>query len=279
MKRVIYSDSKLSFAEKAELSDEARITNNMAVLLKCANNDDWYLRAAVASNPNLPVDLIVKLADDSDYLVRGAAYSNPSIPSQELISRLADEDVMDVRSRATHSSDPAVLAFLADDRSPEIRYWVAINKNTPKEVLEKLAKDNTTVRLRIGDRANVAKGAQNTLSKLAGDSPAGSTSRDWPNANYWNEDVDDEELYDTYLADPEEEVNAKLKILVESSTQSGIGKIFIYDESGKNRFDMFSIDYEDWCDDEFNMASSSKSATEYAKKYEKYIKRLIANQS
>ena len=63
---------------------------------------------------------------------------------------------------------------------------------------------------------------------------------------------------------------------MEPSVQGNIGSMFISDESGENRFDVVEVDWADWCQAELNMAASSKSAKQYAKKFEKYILSFIA---
>lgn len=276
MKRYIHSDSVSNYSNKYELYQVVQNTNDINLIKECATSDDWFLRCGAAKNPNLPVDLIIKLANDEDSSARQQALVNPSMPADELLNRLAegiDSSTRKTLARSTKNAD--VLNVLVDDSNPEVRYWVATNDHTSRAALEKLATDNTSVRLDIGDRANIAKGAKYTLSKLTGLPSAEPTFKNWPDPSYWDEVEDDEEIYQSYLAGPEDKIETKLKVFTEPSTQGGVGSMFIYDQSGKNRFGPIEVDYQEWCDAEFEMASSSKSAAEYAKKYEKFIKSLI----
>lgn len=100
---------------------------------------------------------------------------------------------------------------------------------------------------------------------------------DWPSADYWYEFDSDEEFedaWDSYLAGPEGRVVDELKIFCEPSVQGGMGGMFIFDESGEDRFETVEVDFEDWCDNETEMAASSSNAAEYEAKFRKYVKDL-----
>lgn len=89
-------------------------------------------------------------------------------------------------------------------------------------------------------------------------------------------DEDFEDFWSDYLGPIENEVNQKLEIFPEPSTQGGVGSVFIYDESGQDRWDSFEcdVDFQEWCDQEIEMALSSKTAAEYKKKYEAYVRKI-----
>lgn len=99
---------------------------------------------------------------------------------------------------------------------------------------------------------------------------------DWPDKDYWSSlDSDEfEEAWQEYLADPEADVETKLKVFTEPSTQGGTGSMFIFDESGEDG-ETISVNFQDWTDEEFLMASNSDSAEEYKQKYYDYIYDLI----
>lgn len=94
---------------------------------------------------------------------------------------------------------------------------------------------------------------------------------EWHNVDLY-EQID---IWDEYLLTPESVVEHKYQIFVEPSVQAGQGGVFIYDESGKNRFETVCVDYQEWCDKEIEMAAASKTGSQYRKKYEEYIKSLI----
>lgn len=87
----------------------------------------------------------------------------------------------------------------------------------------------------------------------------------------------EEEIFDVYLRDPENEVNKELGIYPEPSIQGGSGSVFIFDESGQDRWDAYdiSIDWWDWCDMECDMAMKAKNAEEYKQMYRKWMKEIL----
>ena len=106
--------------------------------------------------------------------------------------------------------------------------------------------------------------------------------RSWPRRSYWQH-IDDDEAFENawnkYLAKPENAVNDELQIFPEPSTQGGLGSMFIFDESGQRNWDnQPSIDFGEWCDAELSMASSSRSADEYAEKYRQYVLAIVGEQ-
>ena len=89
-----------------------------------------------------------------------------------------------------------------------------------------------------------------------------------------------EDLWQEYLSDPEMAVNTELHINPEPSVRGGYGSVYIFDESGENRWDPFEdskyvVDFYDWCEREFNMARKANNAQEYKNLYRKWIKNLI----
>ena len=97
-----------------------------------------------------------------------------------------------------------------------------------------------------------------------------------------NEDFDitgedfEDEIWHPYLREPEARINEKLKIFPEPSTQAGMGSVFIFDESGEDRWSSYDkeIDFYDWCDKEFDLAREASNADEYAKLYEEWMREV-----
>lgn len=71
----------------------------------------------------------------------------------------------------------------------------------------------------------------------------------------------------------------KLQLFAEPSVQGHTGSLFIYDDSGKDRFSTFDIDWEDWNNDMIEMIASSKSKNDFEAKITKYSKDKIAQNS
>lgn len=86
-----------------------------ALLEGFSADEDWRVRQAVASNPNLGVEWLAVLASDSDRDVRQAVAANLATP-------------------------PEVLERLVGDENEEVRTLAAANPNVPAGVLELLAR-------------------------------------------------------------------------------------------------------------------------------------------
>jgi len=91
----------------SNLLDLARVAPS-EVLRKLAEDEDPWVRLAVARNTNTPPDVLRKLAEDEDWEVRRAVASNPSAP-------------------------PEALLGLAMDPQEDVRMAVLRNPNAPRE--------------------------------------------------------------------------------------------------------------------------------------------------
>lgn len=89
-----------------------------------------------------------------------------------------------------------------------------------------------------------------------------------------NDDFDMEQFWQDYLCDPEDSVNSDLQVFAEPSGQGLLGSMFLFDESGKDRFSPVEVDFDVWNNQEIDMAMNSSSAEDYADKYRAYIKQL-----
>lgn len=88
------------------------------------------------------------------------------------------------------------------------------------------------------------------------------------------DDYDFEDFWSAYLSLPEDEVNTELQIFPEPSVQGGMGSMYIFDESGEERFSDVSVDFGEWCDKQMVMAMNSKSAEDYKRQYREWVKDL-----
>lgn len=194
---------------------------------------------------------------------------NPNT-SADVFAQFANSKYGDVRMHvADHLNTPVdVLIQLADDEDERVRWYVARNRNTPADVLAQLANDEDE------DVRKAAIGNPNCPVK----SKKSKKSKDWPSADEWyniESDEEFEDMWDRYLAGPEDEVNKQIQIFTEPSIQGGMGGMFIFDES-ESGHESFSIDFQDWCDTELSIAAESKNATEYKQKYKAFVEDLIA---
>lgn len=134
------------------------------------------------------------------------------------------------------------------------------------------------------DAANLIDTIVNKLNTLASFKkylvPAEDKSN-WPSARKWRgvdtNDTEFDDMWNIWLATPEESINRELRIYPEPSIQGYSGGMFIHDESGdsrdKNGYPWYE-DWQAWCEWQVNAASSSKSASEYQKRYRQHIKEL-----
>ena len=105
--------------------------------------------------------------------------------------------------------------------------------------------------------------------------------KEWPSAGKWHgvdtNDTEFDDMWNTWLAKPEEAINIELQIFPEPSIQGNSGGMFIHDESGEERTENgypWYEDWEDWLDWQWQAAASSKNAEQYKKKYRAHIKEL-----
>ena len=195
---------------------------------------------------------------------------------------------------AQNSTDPEVLVRLANDADEDVRWHVAENLNTPTDVLAQLANDEDEwVRKYVAGNPNTPpdvikqlfKDEDVQVSQMALYNPSypkkskkSKKSNTWPSADKWEvveygEEFED--MWDRYLAGPENEVNKTFKIFPEPSIQGGYGSMVIFDESEDENEPVY-VDFQDWVDRVLSMAAESKNANEYKQKYKGFIEDLIS---
>lgn len=265
------------------------------VLAQLANDGDESVRWHVARNQNTPVNVLAQLANDKDEWVRGAVAGNPNT-SIDILAQLTSDEYWVVRQNVVDNPNTPVdiLVQLANDADNAVRVHVADNPNTPADVIIQFANDESSVvRRRVASNLNtpaeilaqLANDEDEDVRKTAIDNPncpvkpkKSKKSNNWPSADAWyniESDEEFEDMWSRYLAGPEDEVNKLLKIFPEPSIQGGFGSMVIFDESGDEN-ESVDIDYQDWCDNQLNMAAESKNATEYRQKYKAFVEDLIA---
>lgn len=109
------------------------------LLRKLGFSSDQTTREGVAANPNTPSDILLKLGAQFP----GQLLDNPIFPLLllENPNLLADMPVETLRSVLKREAVPiSFLEWAANDSDRRVLLAVAMNPNTPKEVLEKLVK-------------------------------------------------------------------------------------------------------------------------------------------
>jgi hypothetical protein len=109
------------------------------LLRKLGSSSDQTTREGVASNPNTPSDILLKLGAQFP----GQLLDNPIFPLLllENPNLLADMPVETLRSVLKREAVPiSFLEWAANDSDCGVLLAVAMNPNTPKEVLEKLVR-------------------------------------------------------------------------------------------------------------------------------------------
>ncbi|MHA6758825.1 variant leucine-rich repeat-containing protein [Streptacidiphilus sp. PAMC 29251] len=109
--------------------------------LRLGARGEWYVRVAVASNPNTPGRLLAKLARDRDQQVRVSVVLNPAVPPR-LVDKAARSRNDVVRWWALYrTTDRKLMRATATSGDAEDRQWLADNPHLPLDVLTVLAED------------------------------------------------------------------------------------------------------------------------------------------
>lgn len=111
------------------------------ILEECSRDEDASVRSAVARNQNTSTDVLRNLADDSNASVRATVADNPNTP-QEVLERLSLEESEVVRNSV--AKNPSITHAIATELfadKEEVQEGLALNPSTPKEILDKLSKE------------------------------------------------------------------------------------------------------------------------------------------
>ncbi len=164
------------------------------ILEKAANSQDEKKRAAVAENPSLSKKSLEKLSKDKSENVRKSLAKNKAI-DENIMNRLS-KDTDNVRKNLLENDNlqpsllddvtkglvedcdfnkkfmsnpcinPELLKYNADNPDSCIREGVATNPNTPREIIDKLSKDNLpNVRNAAYKNPNISDSNLNALFK------------------------------------------------------------------------------------------------------------------
>ena len=134
------------------------------MLRRLSLSDEPWIRQGVADNPNTPVDVLVELSFDAEYTVRVSAAMNPNLPVSDIVRLASDSNESVKVGVARNPNTPADIlealsTFVGRIDDYLVRYWVAMNHNTPLTALKQLRNDH---------REPVRKAAQKTISEVYG---------------------------------------------------------------------------------------------------------------
>ncbi len=126
-------------------------------------NGNYFVRQAVASNPNSRVELLQVLANDPDARVRWNVIGNPIFPTMQLIQFFNDSEVSQT-AKQTYCSrldgDPQIFREILTDQSESLVWYqsaLAANPNTPLDILESLASiENDLVWLKLKENPSLS---------------------------------------------------------------------------------------------------------------------------
>ena len=160
---VIYKlakDESSFVKEKARysLKKSAKNPNTSPELLESlATDEDFFVRADVATNPNTSLRVLKSLARDEEALVRSCVASAPKT-TIEILEFLAKDETSFVRSHVAENSltNLDMLGRLVQDEDEDVRAAVASNPTINVKLLELLAKDDDyRVRRKTAGNSNV----------------------------------------------------------------------------------------------------------------------------
>ncbi|MBF2066695.1 MAG: HEAT repeat domain-containing protein [Calothrix sp. C42_A2020_038] len=112
------------------------------VLAQLADDSEYMVRQYVAYNPKTPVSVLRKLATDEDNNVRCAVAENISTPD-DVLALLEQDKVEWVKAKAKKFRQTKLINPLHQDFSTEDNTLVAVNPETPIEVLLELVRTDT----------------------------------------------------------------------------------------------------------------------------------------
>ncbi|MEM9927128.1 MAG: hypothetical protein AAF915_25855, partial [Cyanobacteria bacterium P01_D01_bin.50] len=119
------------------------------------------VRAAIAQNPNVPIELLKNLIKDDEYEIYLAAAKNPNTPI-EILQQLAQHNSSDIRIAVVQNPNTTLelLGILAKDNDTSIRAAVSINpklsqnSDVPETSQNLIEDDNCEINLQAAKNPN-----------------------------------------------------------------------------------------------------------------------------
>ncbi|MFF1880317.1 hypothetical protein ACFVVC_02445 [Pseudarthrobacter sp. NPDC058196] len=132
-----FHDAVAEFNQK-----QAPTATNRAMLLEMAANSRAQVRLLVAFDPNADADILSFLGGERrSTQVRRAVAANPHSPATLLASLAEDSDELVLQAVAFNGATPAGVLLNLAARSVDLALLVALNPDTPDEVLDVLTND------------------------------------------------------------------------------------------------------------------------------------------
>ncbi|MGB4811263.1 MAG: hypothetical protein WBP13_02100 [Methylophilaceae bacterium] len=126
-----------------------------ALLNQAVDDDNVFIKRALASDERLPKEVLLKLATHQDKPVRSTVAANPATP-RAIIKLLIQDNSYAVRRSIASRADLTMASIqqLVDDRDDWVRQRLARNPKVPSKVLEQLSTDHQ-VEVRRGVARNI----------------------------------------------------------------------------------------------------------------------------
>jgi hypothetical protein len=132
-------------------------------LIELSKDPDNMVRQYVAEHTNLPPEVLLEMSKDKTYGVRWNLAWNVNTPTEALNNVMKNHDMPSMiipRYVAIHpNASPEMLTQLSKNTDWEVRFNVACNPSTPKEVLEKFVAEKPAA-----NNKGIAAAAKATLS-------------------------------------------------------------------------------------------------------------------
>ncbi len=120
-----------------------------------SSGDDYRIRIALASNPNVPLDLLPELATSSNTSVRVALAKNTALPDESFtfFDYECNSDVHNALAQNPRTP-PMTLCriYIASRDCSHLSKYILAHPNTPDDLVQKIA-DDTSVDYRQRDKA------------------------------------------------------------------------------------------------------------------------------
>jgi len=153
------SKSKDSYVASYAIRNPKLPTNMLREIYSNRNNENKAkIEIALASKPDVPIDILKKLANSKDVLVLSSVAGNPKTPENLLrkIYTAYKSTAIIERGLAGNTNTPTgVLTELADSKGKLVLSFVARNPKTPEDLLRKIyAAHKGDIRIEKGLKSN-----------------------------------------------------------------------------------------------------------------------------
>lgn len=145
----------------AEISlDLARIVaSNPATppecLRKLSQHSDEIIRSRIAANPNTPTDLLLKLAAEfPSQLFSNPIFSLLFLENPNLLLQMPEPSLMAILK--SDKTPPFILELAVKQGTGDVKYQVAMNPKTPKDLLHQLTRYSAAIRYAVAQNPNTS---------------------------------------------------------------------------------------------------------------------------